>query len=71
MTMYFPEQTEYQEACQKMWQYIDKEVIDHQYGGWYYYGLDESPENKKDRKAQQWKGAYHDGRAMMQVLEYY
>jgi mannobiose 2-epimerase len=66
----YPKETVYQEAFPKMWLYINNEVIDHQYGGWYNNGLDKSPENKTFRKAHQWKSCYHDGRALFQVLSY-
>lgn len=66
----YPKEKIYPEAFQKMWQYMQKELIDHTHKGLYSNGLDESPESKSQRKAHQWKGAYHDGRALMQVWEY-
>jgi mannobiose 2-epimerase len=69
-SMYYPAELAYRDAFGKMWNYINNEVIDRQYGGWYNSGLDISPENKTSRKAHQWKGCYHDGRALFQVLEY-
>jgi cellobiose epimerase len=70
MSQYFPEDVQYQIAFQQMWKYMQNEIFDHQYGGCYNYGLDESPRNKKDRKAHMWKCPYHDGRALMDVWEY-
>lgn len=70
MANLYPKEKIYTEAFQKMWQYIQKELIDHTHGGLYSNGLDESPNDKITRKAHQWKGAYHDGRALMQVWEY-
>jgi cellobiose epimerase len=66
----FPKEETYQEALPKIWNYIEKELIDHKYGGWYNNGLDKSPGNKTFLKAHQWKSCYHDGRAMFQVLSY-
>jgi cellobiose epimerase len=66
----FPREPRYQEAFQAMWQYIRNELIDHRYGGWYNNGLDKNPENRTFQKAHQWKGCYHDGRALFQVLSY-
>jgi mannobiose 2-epimerase len=66
----YPEDKVYQEAFPKMWSYIEKELIDHQYGGWYNSGLDKNPETKNQLKAHAWKGCYHDGRALFQVLTY-
>jgi len=66
----FPNEAVYSGAFQKMWQYIQKELVDHQYGGLYNSGLDINPENKTFRKAHAWKGCYHDGRAFFQVVSY-
>lgn len=70
MTRYFPDETVYPEAFQQMWTYLKEQMIDPEHGGWYNNGLDTDPENKTRRKAHQWKGAYHNGRALFQVLEY-
>lgn len=66
----YPKEKIYPEAFQKMWHYIQKELIDHEHQGWYSNGLDENPESKTQRKANEWKGAYHDGRALIQVWTY-
>jgi len=66
----FPEEAKYQDAFRKMWTFIQRELIDHQYGGWYNKGLDISPGIKKSCKAHRWKSCYHDGRALFQVLSY-
>jgi mannobiose 2-epimerase len=66
----YPEKSIYRNAFMNMWNYIKNEVIDHQYGGWYNNGLDTDPGNKTARKAHQWKGCYHNGRALMQVMQY-
>ncbi|GJM32825.1 MAG: cellobiose 2-epimerase [Saprospiraceae bacterium] len=70
MSTIYPKEAKYQEAFQSMWRYIKSEMIDYQYGGWYNNGLDTDPANKTARKAHEWKSAYHNGRALMQVLEY-
>lgn len=70
MTHYFPDEPIYEEAFQKMWIYLKKEMIDPKYGGWYANGLDTDPESISARKAHQWKGAYHNGRALFQILKY-
>lgn len=66
----YPEEVKYEEAFQQMWQYIQRNLIDQEHGGWFSYGLDENPDQAKEKKAQQWKGAYHNGRALVQVLGY-
>lgn len=66
----FPEEELYQQGFRDMWTYINEQLIDPEYGGWFNAGLDESLEAAQQRKAHQWKGAYHNGRALVQVLEY-
>lgn len=66
----YPDEPLYKEAFGKMWTYINNNLIDHQYGGWYNSGLDADPATIKERKAHEWKGCYHDGRALMQVWLY-
>lgn len=70
MAHYFPEEELYPETFRQLWKYMQSELYDHKYGGFYNNGLDENPENAKDRKAHNWKGPYHDGRALMKVWEY-
>jgi cellobiose epimerase len=70
MSSYFPYEKQYQVAFQQMWKYLQNELIDHKYGGCYNYGVDETPESKKAKKAYSWKCPYHDGRALMMVTGY-
>jgi mannobiose 2-epimerase len=65
-----PEDPEYRDAFVSMWKYITTSVIDNRYGGWYNSGIDRNPETVAQRKAHAWKGCYHDGRALMQVMMY-
>lgn len=66
----YPDEPSYEEAFRQMWQYLQEHLIDQKYGGWYSYGLDETPSSEQGRKAHPWKGAYHNGRALAQVLGY-
>ncbi len=66
----YPREDIYAEGFRKMWTYLQAELIDHDHGGWYANGLDEDPQSRTGRKAHAWKGAYHNGRALMQVREY-
>lgn len=70
MAKIFPEEKQYADGFRRMWGYIQNEMIDQEHKGWYAAGLDINPEAKTQRKANQWKGAYHDGRALMQVWLY-
>jgi len=65
----YPDEPVYPDAFRKMWTYIKNEIVDHQYGEWYSNGLDTSPESKTSRKASAWKGAYHNSRALVEVLK--
>ena len=64
----FPEDKKYETAFLKQWDYIDKQLIDHERGGWYAFGIDESPQAKEGRKGHIWKSAYHNGRSLMHCI---
>jgi len=70
MNRFFPTEETYTTAFQNMWKYINTWLWDAEFGGFYNNGLDESPNDKNKRKAHNWKGPYHDGRALMNILEY-
>jgi mannobiose 2-epimerase len=68
MADYYPEDDQrYYERFLSMWNYIEKFLLDEQHGGWYQAGLDQEPNFKRAPKGSVWKGAYHDGRALMNV----
>jgi mannobiose 2-epimerase len=52
----------------KLWQYVQTYLIDHEQGDWYEEGLDKEPQRKTALKAQIWKGAYHNFRALMNCI---
>jgi cellobiose epimerase len=58
----------YGERFLEMWAYINRYLIDHEHGGWYEGGLDKQPEFIRGPKAHVWKGNYHNGRALMNVI---
>lgn len=58
----------YEERFLELWRYIDGNLIDHEHGGWFDGGLDRAPANLLRPKAHIWKAAYHDGRALMNVI---
>lgn len=64
----FPEEQRYEAAFLQQWDYIDKNLIDHDRGGWYAFGIDESPQAKEGRKGHIWKSAYHNGRSLMHCI---
>jgi mannobiose 2-epimerase len=57
----------YYERFETMWTYIQQFLVDAEHGGWYQGGLDQQPNVKDAPKGSIWKGAYHDGRALMNV----
>jgi cellobiose epimerase len=65
---FYPEDSIYKQEFDKLWKYTKTYVIDHEHGDWYSYGLDTHPSAKNDRKAQIWKGNYHNGRTLFNLL---
>lgn len=65
----FPDDPRYSRAFAKLGQYTRTYVIDSEHGGWYAAGLDTYPEARTAPKGQQWKGNYHNGRALMRLLK--
>lgn len=66
MAHYFPDDHHnYFELFAKQWDYIKKNLLDPEYGGWYESGLDQDPEMKEAPKATIWKGNYHTVRALI------
>lgn len=58
----------YEDHFFQLWSYIDRYLIDHQYGGWYPAGIDMEPNARTAPKGHIWKAAYHDSRALMNVI---
>jgi mannobiose 2-epimerase len=70
MSQLFPNDPHnYHSLFLKEWEYIDKYLIDHEYGDWYPVGIDKEPDAKFAVKAQIWKGNYHTSRALMNCLK--
>ena len=52
----------------RMWDVIEKYIIDHEHGEWY-YGVDENGNfDPSKHKVSEWKGPYHNVRACVEVL---
>ena len=47
-----------------LWDYIDKNLIDHEHGEWYPGGIDKQPQLKTALKGHIWKACYHQYRSM-------
>ena len=69
MSKLFPEETKYRDYFEQQWSYIKKYMIDHEHGGWYGEGLDNSPRYAKAPKASDWKVNYHNFRALRNCIQ--
>lgn len=70
MSQLFPEdERNYRRYFEEQWGYIQTYIMDDEYGGWYEWGLDQTPEAKDDLKGHIWKAAYHNFRALQNVLK--
>lgn len=69
MSKLFPEEEKYYDNFLKQWEYIKAYMIDHEHGGWYGAGLDESPQMATAPKAYDWKVNYHTVRALMNCIK--
>ena len=69
MANLYPGEEKYYNAFLKQWKYIDTYLIDHEHGGWYGAGLDNSPNQKKGSKASDWKINYHNARSLMNCIK--
>jgi len=69
MAKLFPNEKKYEDAFKKQWEYMKKYLIDHEHGGWYMEGLDNSPDKQQAPKAYDWKANYHDFRALMNCIK--
>ncbi len=58
----------YDEKFLQQWSYITAYLIDHENGGWYEGGLDKEPQRRTGLKGHIWKAAYHESRALMNVI---
>lgn len=66
--LYPKDKMNYLEYFKKEWDYIEKYLIDHQYGDWYEFGTDKVPEVKTRLKAHIWKATYHNFRSMSNCI---
>ena len=67
-TLYPEDPQDYFALAKRMWEYMDTYLIDKEYGGWYNYGLDMTPDSKTARKSHAWKTTYHNARGMVNCI---
>ena len=66
----FPEDEQrYYDKFVTMWNYIDRNLIDHEHGEWYSGGIDKQPELKTALKGHIWKACYHQYRSLENCLK--
>ncbi len=58
----------YLHAFEKLWDYVQNNLFDDVYGGWYWGGLDKEPERRWGPKAETWKGPYHTVRSLFECI---
>jgi cellobiose epimerase len=68
MAKLFPEEDIYRVCFRKQWDYIQEYLIDHERGGWFEEGLDNSPWRATSPKASDWKVNYHNFRALRNCI---
>lgn len=59
----------YFDAVVSIWQFIKRYHIDHQHGEWHWLATIDQSADYNIYKAGFWKGPYHNGRALMEVLK--
>lgn len=70
MAKLYPEDPhDYYNKFEKLWQYTDTYLIDHENGDWYSGGLDKQPELKTAGKGNIWKGIYHHYRSLDHCID--
>jgi mannobiose 2-epimerase len=69
MSELFPkDELNYYEQFCLQWSYIKKYLLDNEYGGWYWGGVDKVPGNKYSPKSSIWKCNYHTSRALINCI---
>jgi mannobiose 2-epimerase len=65
----FPENEKvYYKKFVELWNYIKQYSLDQEFGGWFWDGIDNVPQNKLGPKGTIWKVNYHTSRALSNVL---
>jgi len=67
-TLYPADREYYQKFCEQ-WNYIKTYLIDSEYGGWFWGGIDQVPANKYANKGSIWKVNYHTSRSLINCIK--
>ncbi|WP_252730591.1 AGE family epimerase/isomerase [Colwellia sp. E2M01] len=66
---YLTGESQYLDACNKIWLFIQRYHIDHFAGEWHWMSSADNNERTAIYKTGFWKAPYHNGRAMMEVVK--
>jgi mannobiose 2-epimerase len=58
----------YGDAAQRVWAFIERRVIDHEQGEWFWRVFPDGAVDAKEPKVSQWKGPYHTVRTCLEVM---
>ena len=58
----------YINIASKTWAFINTDIIDHEYGEWFWLVDKNGSHNPKDEKVGMWKCPYHNSRACLQII---
>ena len=61
----------YKEKAERVWQYIQNNIVDSENGEWIWSRLPNGDLNTKDDKAGFWKCPYHNSRMCMEMIEHF
>jgi len=62
-------QEHFRAAAQKSWEFIDKYIVDHKNGEWFWKVSREGVPGNDKYKVDPWKCPYHNSRACFEVME--
>jgi len=65
----YPAEKEYYQKFCEQWNYIKVYLIDNEYSGWFWGGIDQVPQNKYAPKGSIWKVNYHTSRSLINCIK--
>lgn len=63
--------TKYIDYAGQVWQFIQRELVDHQNGEWHWSILPDGTVNREEDKAGFWKCPYHNSRMCLEMIDYF